>query len=312
MVAGTVEIRPCRDEADELRSLAIWNEVCPRDAIGLRELRGFQKQVLAWADFLAWREGEAVGSLVATIRRERPEVAVAFLTVLEGARGQGVGSALYVTASSWARSRGVDGLEAIVEDGDERSLEFARKRGFVENERNRRVVLDLAAVESPRVDPPAGVEIVLLADRPELLGDLYPIYADATRDIPGQENDDVAPYDSWVGHDMSGPGDPHDAVFVAVADGRAVGYAKFSLNSAKPDVAFHDLTAVDRAWRGRGVAGALKRAQIAWAKQRGYRELQTENELRNTPIRVLNERLGYRPVADRIFLVGPLAPEPVD
>jgi hypothetical protein len=55
------------------------------------------------------------------------------------------------------------------------------------------------------------------------------------------------------------------------------------------------------------VAGALKRAQIAWAKERGYEELQAQNELRNEPIRRLNERLGYRPVPGRIFLVGPLA-----
>jgi GNAT superfamily N-acetyltransferase len=312
MVAGTVEIRPCRDEADELRSLAIWNAVCPRDAIGLRELRGFQKQVLAWSDVLAWRDGEAVGSLVTTIRRQRPEIAVAFLTVKPEARGRGVGSALYESASSWARSRGVDSLEAIVEDGDERSLAFARSRGFVENERNRRVVLRLTGVDPPAVEPPPGVEIVTWAERPELAAELYEVYAEAIADIPGQEDDDVPDYGSWLEHEMAGPGDPPDAVFVAVAEGRAVGFAKFSLNSARPDVAFHDLTGVRREWRGRGIAGALKRAQIAWAKERGYRELQTENEIRNTPIRVLNERLGYRPVADRIFLVGPLAPEPVD
>src|SRR5688500_3720324 len=164
MVAGTTDIRPCRGKEDELRSLDIWNAVCPRDAMGRREIRGFQKQVLAWTDSLAWQEGDAVGSLVTTIRRERPAVAVAFLTVLEHARGRGVGSALYGAAADWARERGIDRLEAIVDDGDDSSQAFARKRGFVEIERTRRVVLALAGLDPPRVDAPHGVEIVTLAD----------------------------------------------------------------------------------------------------------------------------------------------------
>jgi mycothiol synthase len=131
-------------------------------------------------------------------------------------------------------------------------------------------------------------------------------------DVPGQEYDDVPSYEHWLQHSMGGAGDRPEATFVAVADARGVGYAKFSLNSAQPTVAFHDLTGVRRDWRGRGIAGALKRAQIAWAKEQGYERLQTENETRNEPIRRLNERLGYRLEPGRIFLVGPLAGEPVE
>lgn len=83
------------------------------------------------------------------------------------------------------------------------------------------------------------------------------------------------------------------AVFVALAGGDVVGYAKLSLTRETPERAYHDLTCVRRAWRGRGIAGALKRAQIAWAKERGYRTLQTSNEVRNAPIRRLNKRYGY-------------------
>ena len=64
-----------------------------------------------------------------------------------------------------------------------------------------------------------------------------------------------------------------------------------------------------RAWRGRGIAGALKRAQIAWAKQAGYEQLVTNNEERNVPIRRLNERLGYKPFEGRTLLRGPISAE---
>jgi mycothiol synthase len=66
------------------------------------------------------------------------------------------------------------------------------------------------------------------------------------------------------------------------------------------------MTGVKRAWRGRGVAGALKRAQVAWAKQQGYERLVTSNEMRNEPIRRLNARLGYREAPGRVLMRGPL------
>ena len=106
---------------------------------------------------------------------------------------------------------------------------------------------------------------------------------------------------------MRGSGDLPEATFVALAGDEVVGYAKFSLTAARPMAAVHDLTGVKRAWRGRGIAGALKRTQIAWAKQQGYERLETTNEMRNEPIRSLNARLGYRPEPGRVFLLGPLA-----
>ncbi|HZO50054.1 MAG TPA: hypothetical protein VFB26_07910 [Gaiellaceae bacterium] len=38
-----------------------------------------------------------------------------------------------------------------------------------------------------------------------------------------------------------------------------------------------------RAWRGRGIAGALERAQIAWAAAQGFRWLKTANESETSP-----------------------------
>ena len=66
------------------------------------------------------------------------------------------------------------------------------------------------------------------------------------------------------------------------------------------------MTAVKRAWRGRGIARALKAAEINWALANGYTELHTSNEERNTPIKRLNARFGYRPGPGRIHLVGPI------
>jgi RimJ/RimL family protein N-acetyltransferase len=101
---------------------------------------------------------------------------------------------------------------------------------------------------------------------------------------------------------MRGLADRPEAVFVALSGDEVVGFAKLSLLSGAADAAYHDLTGVKRAWRGRGIAGALKRAQIAWAKEQGFQRLVTQNEARNEPIRRLNERHGYVVATGRVVL----------
>ena len=66
--------------------------------------------------------------------------------------------------------------------------------------------------------------------------------------------------------------------------------------------------AIARAERGRGVAGAVKRGQIAWAQEHGVAALRTATEVRLAQMRALNERLGYRRLYDEIVLRGLVAP----
>jgi GNAT superfamily N-acetyltransferase len=68
----------------------------------------------------------------------------------------------------------------------------------------------------------------------------------------------------------------------------------------------HDMTGVLRAWRGRGIASALKRAEIAWAVESGATKLETSNEERNAPIQALNEKHGYRRQPGEITVRGPI------
>ena len=55
----------------------------------------------------------------------------------------------------------------------------------------------------------------------------------------------------------------------------------------------HGLTAVDREWRRRGLATALKRRQLAWAAANEIRELVTWTQTGNEGMRSVNEQLGY-------------------
>jgi GNAT superfamily N-acetyltransferase len=302
-----VDVTPVRNEAEEQLSLDAYVETWPHDSFGLPEVQAFKASLVAHADLLAREDGELLGSGFAALFPGFRDRATVFVTVPPLQRRRGAGAALYRALSEWARERGIETLIAVVADNDPESTAFAERRGFVEERREKGVTLDLAAIEAPRVEPPEGVEIVPWAERPELARGIYEVSVEASPDVPGYEDEEHEPFEAWLEHDMSGPSDKPEATFVAVAGDEVAGYAKFSLNTARPTHAYHDLTAVKRAWRGRGVARALKAAQIAWAKANGYEELRTQNDERNEPIRRLNAEFGYRPAIGRIYLRGPLA-----
>lgn len=302
-----IEIRPCTIRAEEERSLAIYNAVWPWDAQSMQDVDAFKAEAIAYVDLLALLDGRPIGSGAAAVRRRRPSIAFTMVTVLPSDRARGAGSALYRAISDWGHGHGLEALDAIAPAQDAVSIAFGWRRGFVEVERNGLFVLDLAAAEAPAVDPPAGIEIASWAERPDLALGIYEVAREAYADIPGRPSEALDSFDHWLEHEMNGPADRPEATFLALAGDEVVGYGKLTFTTAQPAVAFHGMTGVRRDWRGRGVAGALKRAQVAWAKRAGFARMQAENEARNEPIRRLNERLGYRPAPGEVVLRGPLS-----
>jgi len=296
------EIRRCADDDDKAASLANYNAIWPLDAITMDEVRSFESRASAFADFLAPGGSAWVGLLP-----WRPGFGETFVTVLPEHRRQGLGTAFYEHISAWLIEHDIDQIDATVPEDDEESIAFAVKRGFHEVERNGRMILDLGAIDPERPAPPEGIEIVTWDQRPDLGRGIYDVACEAYQDIPGDRDQTIEPFEDWLEHEMNGSGDRADATFLAVSGDEVVGYSKFSLTAAQPTTAHHDMTAVKRAWRQRGVAGALKRTQILWAKEQGYERLATQNEVRNEPIRRLNKRLGYREAPGRIAMRGPLA-----
>jgi mycothiol synthase len=61
----------------------------------------------------------------------------------------------------------------------------------------------------------------------------------------------------------------------------------------RPERGENALTAVRRAWRGRGIASHLKRLTLQWAAAQGLREIYTWTQAGNIRMLRLNEHLGY-------------------
>jgi mycothiol synthase len=292
------------DEPEELTSLEVYNTVWPDDAVTIDAVHSFRDSAQDYIDYLVGEDGVILGSGVGAIFAYRARRVVALITVLAGQRRRGAGTALYEAISKWAGERGVREMEVSVSGNDPESLSFAQRRGFAEERREVGLVLSLAGISPLQVQPPAGIEIVTWARRPELARGMYEVDLETHPDIPGFEDVAIEPFEDWMVHNMQRPTDSPEATFIALADEEVVGFAKLSLTA--PTAAGHAIAAVKKAWRGRGIARALKATEINWALANGYTELHTSNEERNAPINRLNARLGYRPGIGRIHLVGPI------
>lgn len=202
-------------------------------------------------------------------------------------------------ASNAARAIGKTGLEVWTTTRTQAVADFLLARGFEEHRRYAISELDLASAPEP--DAPR-YEIVSLAERPDLADELYAIARSAYADQPGRDGTYVG--EEW--YEWGLRAHPPESYLIALEDGRVLGYGYLEREGEMWRVGF---MAVARDARGRGVAGAIKRAQTAWAKEHGIASLRTANEVRLVGLIGLNRRFGYRPLYEEIVLRGPLAPE---
>jgi GNAT superfamily N-acetyltransferase len=216
--------------------------------------------------------------------------AEAHLVVVPAARGRGVGSALVAELGAVARADHKDELEGEARADDNASQAFLENRGYRVVGGEKWLALDLEAADKVGVELPPGISIVTRADRADLTDALFAVAQEGVADIPASPGPGT--YEQFLSIEIERPTRRAELFFIALAGDEPVGYA--TLDDFGRD-AHNGLTAVKRAWRRRGVATALKRAQIAAAKRAGFRRLVTGSEERNIAMRSLNAKLGYKP-----------------
>ena len=309
--AGLV-IRAVTDDADLEVLAGIVNATSPEDPTTLDEIHWGDATYPGSTHFLAEVDGRAVGgATVGRIYMYPPEYPASwgFIGVLPEARRRGIGERLLRDISEAARAAGKTGLHIACNDARPAGIEFLVHRGFTELERSKSAKLDLAGRSVPIVETPPGIELTTLAARPDLVEGVHAVALEAFDDIPGgDEPMAVGDLAEFRARDVDRATIPKDGFFVALdpSGGRVVGYASLMMLPGSATRAYHDMTAVLRAFRGRGIASALKLATIAWAIEHGLAVLETGNDEANAPMRALNARLGYEPMPDEIAMRGPL------
>jgi GNAT superfamily N-acetyltransferase len=283
--------------------VVVRRAIDPRTTIRLANLRHALASDTRGLTFVAARlDDEPVAS--GFVQPGTEAIAYGDISVVPARRGNGIGSAMLAWESNLARSLGKELLQFEVRQSDAYSRGFLERRGFERVGGEEAVTLALAG-PAPEIDPPPGIELVTLEERPELVPAMYEVFIEAEQDVPGGETG--MSYDDWRSSNVDRPTREPGFSFVALEGEEVVGFAQLDVFDTE---ARHDFTAVKRAWRRRGIARALKRAQIAAATERGLERLITQSEERNLPMRTLNEKLGYRPDPTRSLdeFRGPLVP----
>ena len=308
----TAAIRPVTSAADLSALVALTNAETPDDPTSREELRWSDATYPGTSRFLAEVDGRVVGAAtVGRIYVFPPEYPALWATIVVAAdaRRQGTGGALLRTVSERAHDAGKTGLHLRAWEARPEGIAFLEHRGFTELERARMVRLELAGLPAPAIAMPEGVLLATLATRPDLVVGVHAVALEIFDDIQGgDEPMAVGDLAEFRGRNVDRPGIPPDAFMIALdaTSDQVVGYACLLMVPGSATVAWHDMTGVRRAWRGRGIATELKRATIGWAIQHGLDALETGNDEANAGMQAVNARLGYQPLPDEVIMRGPL------
>ena len=228
--------------------------------------------------------GEIVGSGLA----DRSQTTGSFVAprILPGHRRRGAGTAVLRHLMEHLATRGFTSVGGHAED--DAAFAFATAHGFEEVDRQVEQVCRLAPGR-PTPPPYEGVDITTVAQHPELLQRAYALARQGFADMALRTGPASVEIDAWLREEATLPG----GTFVALDHGMIVGYAGLLAWDGDSARAENGLTVVDRRWRGRGLATALKRRQLAWAATNGIREIVTWTQSDNTAMRRVNDTLGY-------------------
>lgn len=214
-------------------------------------------------------------------------------------RRNGLGTALLDHICDFAVRHGAAVLAGRVREDDADGRRFAERHGFRVRRHTFESIVDAASLSREameRPDPP-GVTIVTLAglgDTEEHRHRVWRLYEDSFADEPTRAGAAQRSYEHFTGHLFASGWWQPQTQFVALADEQWAGVAV--LRHRPPTNSFYNFyTGVDRAFRGRGVASALKRATIRYALGAGAAYLSTSNDSANGPMLAVNRRFGYRP-----------------
>jgi GNAT superfamily N-acetyltransferase len=294
-------IRPVREEAEIEAFLAIREAVDPANPM-TRESWDAEQKIAGRIDVLCFDGETPVGCAFGSRMYGDPTSPIGYVSVrvLEEHRRRGHGTELLRHLSEHVRGFGGTALYGVTASTTTEMLAFFAHHGLREVGRMQDVELELADADTAFVVP-EGIELVPLTE--DLDAGAHAVALEADPDIPSASPIETGDLARWRERNLDDLAE-RGLSFVALADGEVVGFA--ILGRAVPGVLEHYMTGIRRDYRGRGIAQALKRAQIAAAKAAGYERLRTQNDLANAPMRAVTERLGYRARLEWVHFQGPL------
>jgi GNAT superfamily N-acetyltransferase len=300
-------IRPREDrdiEAICAISRALFPEQ-PSDPDVVREGDAQADPSLVHERWTALRDGMVVGaaSLEHSEWAYDPHRFVVSAVVPRDRQGEGIGRALWQTLRGRAAELGAQALRTNYREDSPRSERFLRERGFEELCRRWESWLDLAAFDAgllaakAAAAEAAGIRIVPLTALLHTSGwerRMYDLDRECTLQMPAPEPLTLRSFDRWIASIKSSSTFLWDCYFVAIDErsGEWVGASNAETHPGS-GILTTGFTGVRAAYRGRGIATALKLRVARYGCERGYARISTMNDSTNRAMLAINEGMGF-------------------
>jgi GNAT superfamily N-acetyltransferase len=218
---------------------------------------------------------------------------------------QGIGSRLYVplaaTLAGWSPTL----VRTETRETRPHSVAFLTHRGFAETRRRWESRLDLSNAHVERYAGAyerlarQGIAIVTLVDEKarhgeHALHDLFDLEQSAWRDEPGFDPEVAMQFAQFVSNEFDSAEALDDGTFLAVAGQRLVGVSRLQRNAAEPQLLEVGFTGIHPAYRGRGIAVALKLRTVEYGRAHGFQVIRTQNDVANAAMLHINAALGFQ------------------
>lgn len=295
----------------------LWNTVWPYHHRGLQEMLHDQEvlQVECRPIFLLAEHSDSLQG-VAEFNRDvgsyHPLKWTFAVSVLPEHRGRGLGSELYSQMLSRVLADGAISVACRVQDDDEGSIEFIRKREFEEIKRDFESELDLGSLEPGVLGSMSQGDLEIRSfaemDSPEFRRELHDVFEIVRVDTPRSEPPTRMAFEQFEALVLNEPDLLYEGSRVAIIDGHIAGFTGIYRAEVEGQL-FQWLTAVKREHRGKGVAKAVKASAMMWAIENGFKTVRTDNDTRNAPMLAINDQLGFRRLPGMITFRKQLAAE---
>lgn len=219
-------------------------------------------------------------------------------------RRRGVGTRLFEAVRDFARAHGATRYHAEARDALPEARAFADRCGFAIERHIFESTLDLAAFDESRFGDAveraeaSGIRFFTLADE----GDseiarrkAWEVERRVCQDIPGGSEGATRPFEAWVQQVAEASWYRSDTHIVAADGERWIGLSALGFYETPRLMMYQMITGVDREYRGRGIALALKLLGIRCARRYGASYIRTNNDSQNAPILAVNRKLGFQP-----------------
>jgi mycothiol synthase len=219
-------------------------------------------------------------------------------------RRRGIGAAMYDSLEREATRKAATTLWTASDIDDAGAARFVGSRGFAEVRRQRQCQLVLSEsrldllVDRTSELRSLGVEFTTVAaegvDRESVRRECYRLHEASAEGMPGVGTRVPLTFEQFIRLEFGGPALFPEAHFLARVGDQYVAMTMLEREESRPDVLRVGFTGTDPRYRGQGLATELKRRSIEFARDAGFRTIETWNDYNNPRIWTINERVGFR------------------